>query len=150
MRLRSLELNWLRNFDRTLPIPEVMFYPLQGCAGKYYHPHPSEMYDADGHPYERHRGVIVVSPKFEEFVAANIAHEWRHHWQYYQGMKFEIPKKDLFKKLDYEDALLQYFTTSKTEMDALRFEHWAVGVHEYWEEVLFDFLKDIRPRKIWV
>lgn len=150
MRLRSLETNWLRNFDRTIPIPEVMFYPLRGCAGKYYRPQETEMYDLDGRPYEMHRGVIVVSPKFEEHVAANIAHEWRHHWQYHRGIKFVIPKKDPQWDDDYELKLLQYFTSSRTELDALRFEYRVAGIHEYWEDVLFDLIQDLRPKRVWL
>lgn len=150
MRLKSLETNWLRNFDRTIPIPEFMWYPLKGCAGKYYHPCNSEMYDADGRPYHRRFGVIVISPTQQGEIARNIAHEWRHHWQWFRGIKFEIPPKDLFTKHDYDEALIRYFTTSRTEMDALRFEYKMAGVHDYWEELLFDHLKDLKPKQVWL
>ena len=108
--MKSLELNWIRKkVDKTIPIPEMMFFPFSdGRAGSYYTPSPkNEIYDVDGKPYSLIHGAIVVSSKYDSGAQKNIiAHEWRHHWQLHQfGPKF------------VHDNLKRF------EKDASRFEH---------------------------
>jgi hypothetical protein len=144
--MKSLELNWIRKkVDKSIPIPEVVFHPLDGCAGKYYHPEKYELYDLDGKPYLMRYGVIVVNPECE-LVQTTIAHEWRHHWQYYNGIEFEIsPRVD---NEDYDKSLLKYFTGSKTEFDAIRFECKYTGIFPEWEKPLYSILKDLMVHPI--
>ena len=146
---KSIELNWIRRrVDKSIPIPEVVFFPLEDAAGRYY---PSvlgnEIYDIDGHPHSLKYGVIVISTFWEDEIESTIAHEWRHHWQWFHGIEFEINKfKD--ETLGYDKALKEYFITSKTELDALRFEHKYAGVSEYHKELLKDLLVGIKPKKL--
>jgi hypothetical protein len=147
--MKSLELNWIRNVDRTIPMPEVMYFPFTDAAGRYYNPElGKEIYDADGKPFSLKYGVIAVSSKFPELIEETIAHEWRHHWQFFNGFKFDVSPINLFKKFSYEEALIRYFATSKTEMDALRFQYQYSTVHDFWEEILFGFIQDLHVKPI--
>lgn len=140
--MKSLELNWIRKkVDKSIPTPEVMFYPLDGCSGKYYSPDTkNEIFDLDGKGYWMRYGVLVINPEIP-MVDSIIAHEWRHHWQYYHGIEFEIsPSVD---HENYYESLVKYFTNSKTEKDAVRFECKYTGVYPEWEKPLYDILKDL-------
>lgn len=149
--MKSLELNWIRKkVDKSIPIPEVVYHPLDKAGGKYYQPNNCELYDPDGKPYLMRYGVIVIDPEYEPFQST-IAHEWRHHWQYYNGIKFDISPIDLFDNFDYDTALLKYFTESNTEQDAVRFQYKHVGFfgeYEEWEKSLYPVLKDLMVHPI--
>lgn len=141
--MKSLELNWIRKkVDKTIPMPEVMFYPLTGASGKYYTPRRSELFDLDGKPHDMRYGVIVINPKYNK-TESTIAHEWRHHWQHFHGIKFEISDLKTFGKIKFSQSLINYFRTSKTEKDALRFQYQHAGIHDGWEQILYPFLKDL-------
>ena len=141
--MKSLELNWIRRkCDKSIPMPDVMFYPLADASGRYYPPKNREMYDFNGKPYHMRYGVIVINPEYDN-IDSTIAHEWRHHWQHFHGIKFEISSLTMFKELEYNESLLKYFTESKTELDALRFEYKYAGIHDGWEEILHPILKDL-------
>ena len=122
--MKSLELNWLRKkVDKSIPIPEVVYHPLENAGGQYYSPNSDdELYDPDGKPYSMRYGVIVINPEYGPYQST-IAHEWRHHWQHYNGFEFEISPTRLFDEFDYDTALLKYFTESNTEWDAVRFQY---------------------------
>ena len=149
--MKSLELNWIRSVDKSLVIPEVMFYPFgeDEKGGCYYDPEDNEIYDDKGKSYSMKYGVIVVSSdKDNETMESIIAHEWRHHYQYYHGIKHDRPKYDLLFE-DYNKAVKQYFTTSKSELDAMRFSYKYAkqGKYQGWEEILYELIKDLRPKK---
>jgi len=150
--MKSLELNWIRKkVDKSIPMPEVVYHSLDKAGGKYYPPDKNhELYDPDGKPYHMRYGVIVINPEYEPFQST-IAHEWRHHWQHYHGIEFKIsPRVD---DENYNETLLNYFTGSKTEWDAVRFQYEHVGfLGEYkeWEKLLYPVLKDLMPKKVWV
>jgi hypothetical protein len=150
--MKSLELNWIRKkVDKTIPIPEVMFFPFgDGRAGSYYHPNPkNEIFDIDGKPHSMKYGVIVLNPKYiNDYAEEHIAHEWRHHWQCFNGMEFEDGSYLPSKSSTYEQSLWDYFTGSKLEMDALRFQYKYAGVNDIWEETLYPLIKDLRIRPI--
>ena len=155
--MKSLELNWIRKkVDKTIPIPEMMFFPFSdGRAGSYYTPSPkNEIYDVDGKPYSLIHGAIVVSSKYDSGAQKNIiAHEWRHHWQHFNGIEKEIPKckANQITRENYDDLARLYFTTSKTELDALRFSYVHAGFlsnYEPWEELFYDLIKDLRVKPI--
>ena len=155
--MKSLELNWIRRkVDKTIPFPEVLFFPFtSGRAGSYYNPSPkNEIYDIDGKPHSLKYGAIVVSSKYDNKVQKNIiAHEWRHHWQYFKGIEKETPKckATQITKENYNDIARLYFTTSKTELDALRFSYIHAGFlsnYEPWEELFYDLIKDLRVKPI--
>jgi len=141
--MKSLELNWIRNFDKSLFIPEVVFHSLNSASGKYYPPEKKGwLYDENGHPYLMRFGVIVINPnQSDKEVPRTIAHEWKHHWQYFHGIKFEIPPTNLFNRYSYMTAIVKYFKCSRTESDAIRFEYKHAGMNEYWKEALYNFIK---------
>lgn len=154
--IKSLETNWIRKkTDKTLPIPEIMEYPLSGCGGQYYHPVPNaEIYTLKGKPLSMRYGVIVICSGYDDDVKAGIiAHEWRHHMQHYSGIKYETPKcrsNDVIGE-KYNSFARQYFLTSHSEMDALRFQYKHVGflgLYKPWEELFYDFVKDLHVKPI--
>ncbi len=154
--MRSLETNWVRKkTDKTLPIPEIMEYPLVGAGGLYYAPDTeSEIYTLTGKPLSMRYGVIVVGSGCEDDERAGIiAHEWRHHMQHYAGMKYDKPRCNSYdaKGYKYDEAVRQYFSTSEAEMDALRFQYkhiGFVGMYESWRELLYDFVEDLQIKPI--
>lgn len=150
--MKSLATNWIRRkTDKTLPIPEYLEWPLTQAGGLYYPPNSdSEIFTLKGRPLSMRYGVIVVGINLEDDVKSSIiAHEWRHHMQHYKGLKYEIPAK--VKGKSYNQSAKQYFTSSKSEMDALRFQYKHVGfpgVYKPWEELFYDFVKDLHVQPI--
>jgi len=145
--MKSIELNWIRKkVDKSIPMPEVVFHSMDGCSGRYYSPEKYELYDPDGKPYLMRYGVIVIDPKFENYASMILAHEWRHHWQYYHGIEFEISPR--VNNENYNETLLNYFTGSKTEWDAVRFEYKYSGIFPEWEKPLYPVLKDLMVHPI--
>ena len=148
--MKSLELNWIRKrVDKTIPMPEVVFHPLSNAGGKYYWPNKYELYDMNGKPHSMKYGVIVLDPRHHRYIKSTIAHEWRHHWQCFNGIKFESSPINLAShNLSYDELILKYFTTCKIELDALRFEYKYAGLYDGCEEILYDLIKDLRVKPI--
>ncbi len=154
--MKSLETNWIRRkTDKTLPIPEIMEYPLIGSGGGYYSPNLSaEIFTSTGKPISMKYGVIVVGNKYEDDVKmAIIAHEWRHHMQYYAGFKYDEPECNSYeaKGKEYDKVARQYFSSSIAEMDALRFQYKHAGFlgnYEPWMELFYDFVEDLHIKPI--
>jgi len=149
---KSLETNWIRKkSDKALPIPEVMYFPFSEADGCYYHPREKlEIYDIDGKSYSMKYGVIAVNPKNYKNIEETIAHEWRHHMQYFNGIDFgklSYPL-EIFNKLPYRKAIWEYFSESEIELDAIRFQYKYSTIFEVWESVLYKLIKDFRPRPI--
>ena len=127
--MRSLETNWLSHFDKSLVRPEVVFchdpQAIEGesCGGFYSHPGRYELL-IDGSCYDGRFGIIVVATRFGcTFARATIAHEWRHHWQIHNGIKFDNHEWHLPNSGSWEQVIKKYFRESASEMDALLFEH---------------------------
>jgi hypothetical protein len=154
--MKSLESNWIRRkTDKTLPIPEIMEWPLIGAGGRYYSPNlEGEIYTITGKPLSMRYGVIVVGDKYENDVRAGIiAHEWRHHMQHCYGIKYDKPQCNAYEATgkEYSEIARKYFLTSKSEMDALRFQYKHVGFlgkYESWEKMFYDFVKDLYVKPI--
>lgn len=122
MPLASLELNWIRREDKTLPLPRVVFHPLDGMGGFYHFPEPAEVLIGETH-YDATKGLIVVSTETEH-PASIIAHEWRHHWQTFHGWTYDgIDWPEVETDDEYWPNVARYFAASKSELDALLFEH---------------------------
>jgi hypothetical protein len=145
MRLKSLELNWIRNVDKSLVMPEVVFSSIDWCGGFYHEPKAGEEVFIDGNYYPLDYGLIEVSesnnPDIQE-LASTIAHEWRHHWQICHGYKtiysFIWPRQ--FEVDDYDGLLVNYFTKNHHEMDALLFQRKYASIHDEWEKLLYNHL----------
>lgn len=136
-RHASLELNWLARHEKQLPLPRVLFAPLPLCSGIYFWPWPRAQFEF-GLEIPPSNGTIVVSTLYPEMpVPSTLAHEFRHHWQCWNGM---LPKKNKGWKepTDYAEAIALYFTTQLHEWDALRFEikHAACDVTDEWLDMI--------------
>lgn len=138
--MKSLELNWIRNVDKSLVIPEVVFSSLSWAGGIYHHPKRGEIL-IDDKFYSLDYGVIEVPEKFGGY-GPTLAHEWRHHWQHYNGWKFDQSYlwPEEFNPDEYDSLIVKYFTSNHHEMDALRFEYEYTTIHEKWEKLLYNYL----------
>lgn len=124
MGLTSLELNWIRRkVDKDLVLPEVVLGSSASLyGGCYWHPSKREAL-IDGIYYPLDRGLIEVSAIEHENIGSIIAHEWRHHWQFYKGWDFEAADwGDFAAKFSYEDAIANYFINIAKEADAFKFQ----------------------------
>lgn len=144
MNARSLELNWLRRHDRSLVVPEVLFLPQpetntgKSCGGFYAKPENQEWF-IGGQFVDGRFGVIVIGTDDPELIPGAIAHEWRHHWQLFNGMPLDSARQyeGCFAGRTYEAGIKNYFTHFKSERDALIFQSrvaddWCA---DYWREL---------------
>ena len=111
----SLELNWLRTLDKTLPTPIVLFTDSPFSSGSYYFPRRQEILIQDSY-FPLDRGLIAVSSTTNS-VGNTLAHEFRHHWQEFH-FSHNHPKA-FDRSLAYHDAIVKYFTYQWWELDAL-------------------------------
>lgn len=129
--MRSLEINWLRRFDRSLIVPQVVFAQQPrmanglNCSGIYLHPGKYE-YAIEGKFYDGWCGLLVIGTADPADIPALIAHEWRHHWQMHRGIEYDgVEWNDPRAATDidaWEASTKRYFRRSRCEFDALRFE----------------------------
>jgi hypothetical protein len=123
--VRSIEINWLRRFDRSLVVPEIVFHlgvahnGVGECSGFYAHPGKYELL-IDGRYVDAHFGIIVVGLDKRIDIPGVLAHEWRHHWQLHNGFEWDHLKWDASR--GWEAGIRKYFRSSRSEMDALTFE----------------------------
>lgn len=122
-RLPSLETRHLHHHAPWILQPTVVYSSYWDVAGMYIPPTRGEC--AIGSKFiSSDAGIIVLNPIYHEGLAATTAHEWRHHWQYSHGYKFQdVDWFKLSKKYSYWLAIKKFFLASITEMDALLFEH---------------------------
>jgi hypothetical protein len=141
--MKSLELNWIKNFDKSLIIPEIVFISNISYSGIYYSPRYNQIYDDDNRAYDMIYGTIVINSDYSNNFADIIAHEWRHHWQLFHGWKFDTFNSTKHVYEDYDNFIFDYFTKSKCEMDALRFELKYSDIYESWKSILYPYIKDL-------
>ena len=117
-----LTLRWLRP-PKDMLIPDIVeCSSLSGAAGLYYSPRPEA--EVNGRCFDASRGLIVVADTdwyAADNTASTLAHEWRHHWQYMNGVVFD--SKPFDTSLPYRSAIVKFFCSSAVERDALRFEY---------------------------
>jgi hypothetical protein len=111
----SLELNWLPK-PKDISIPDIFIVDDYNYSGCYWHPQYGEDI-LDGKCVSLENGLIVIK---SDTSPSTIAHEFRHHLQYMNGIDFEIMDWNFNKP--YKDAIKEYYTQSITEMDALLYE----------------------------
>jgi hypothetical protein len=132
--MRSIELSWIARFDKSLPLPAIVFGSDDNFSGLYYPPHKSDELIGDGY-HDRSNGIIFISTNFWWETAQNIAHEWRHHWQVFHGWNI-TPSFYWNSPSNYDAAIVAYFTKSTSEADALRFQTRHAGCCDYWKSLL--------------
>lgn len=114
----SLELNWIPK-PKDIPMPNIVVESVFNCSAYYVEPE-SEQHEINGHFYDIDNGLIVINENEVDVIfAGTLAHEYRHHWQYYSGIEIDSIWEI---KSDYKSAIIEYFTTYPIEMDALIFE----------------------------
>ena len=142
MSTKWSELNWLRKKDKHIPLPEFVFIDgIKGKGGYYCRPRKAERM-IDDRFYDLQKGVIVVDfSNPAGFVLSAIAHEWRHHCQFYYGGNFKNPIQ-FNTKIDYKKSIISFFSNSATEVDALLFAH-KVAPHET-SSMWIKWLKEVK------
>ena len=115
IKIPSLELNWLPK-PKQLSIPDICIVDDYDYSGCYYHPQWNEAV-LDDKCVSLENGLIVIRI---DTSPSTIAHEFRHHLQYMRGFDFGVQEWDFNKP--FKDAIIEYYSESFTEMDALLFE----------------------------
>jgi hypothetical protein len=129
--MRSIELSWLARRDKWVPLPELVFTN-DGNAlytGAYYRPQNWTL-KINNKEICAKRGIIIINCEVYKFsVEATLAHEWRHHWQWFNGMIPETPidtSSLCWSDLDNWKKSIKTYFKQPHEMDALRFECFLV------------------------
>lgn len=87
-------------------------------GGLYAQPEKDEIF-IDGHFYPMDKGIIVISTEQGEDIDATLAHEYRHHWQFVNGWRYDgIGRWANVPGQNYEEKIINYFMQSRSEMDA--------------------------------
>ena len=111
----SLELNWLPK-AKDVPLPNMFVVDDYDYSGCYYNPEYAEV-ELDGKCVSIENGLIIIKSNTSP---STIAHEFRHHLQWWYGMDLGAVAWDFHKP--YKDAIVEYYTKSLTELDALLYE----------------------------
>lgn len=111
------ELRWVRGIDKDIPFPTIIFDNDHNFSGCYYHPEDS-IVNVNGREFELKNGLIIFNIDFGD--PSTLAHEWRHHWQWYNGWKVDsiLPNYEI----GYKEAMIEFYSNSISELDALLFE----------------------------
>ena len=148
MNYDFVHLNWLARQHKELPVPHIHFYhnasptavmasysaPVmlvskqwrEQCDAEYL-----ELFDAgmtwneDGEVLQRTTGLIHINlaQNAECEVQSSIAHEYRHHWQFFHYGAWWPSKYDTdLSSYNQRIAVIKYFHSDVREADALRFE----------------------------
>lgn len=117
------DLNWLRGIDKEISLPKVVYFESYDYGGIYFHPMDEEIY-VEGVYYDCKKGIIIVNTleREDREVSATLAHEWRHHWQKVNGWKYDGIGWYSDEYSDYKADVIEYYTKSISEFDALLFE----------------------------
>jgi len=122
--MRAIDLHWLWERDKWLPLPDLVYRQDGSGSGVYYPPDPSPFFLEDGNTIAGLNGIICVSPDHndtEEAVANTLAHEWRHHWQWHSGKPWTPQRWAQCSADEYLGNIAAYYLRSRMEMDALLF-----------------------------
>lgn len=118
----SLEINWIRKYDKSLPLPELVFCNTWDIGGGYYRPTDAKVLHFNQRTIDNKHGTILINPDFPDNFESVIAHEWRHHWQYHKGLRNPLDYTLWNPSGDWKSDVFHYFTEDRFEFDALMFE----------------------------
>jgi hypothetical protein len=109
--------------DKQLPTPTLIYAKLNGAGGLYIHPSKKPIL-IRGEYIEPSKGTIIVGIGAVGYdcldIESTLAHEWRHHWQWWNGYRTNNIR--WVYSGNYEEDIVRYFSNSPNELDALRFE----------------------------
>ena len=118
--LPGMETRWLSRHERHLPTPSVVYVENLSLGGLYVPPW-NDAQIVEGIEIPPSNGTIMIGEWGDDMPAAGIlAHEWRHHWQQWNGWKYDGIGWN--SPTDYTSGIREYFSKSRSEMDALRYE----------------------------
>jgi hypothetical protein len=118
--MRSIELAAFSRRDKALPLPHIFFTDVEAFSGCYYHPINEPLYIVEvDKVIAAGESAIVVSTLFGSDVGNTVAHEWRHHWQFYNGRQPETVRQFEESK-SYRRAIVIYYQQHH-ELDALMY-----------------------------
>lgn len=124
------------NSLKGLTTPKIAYVDRWDAAGSYYQPEDAETL-IGGRWVDLSSGLIVVCNQSNE---GTVAHEWRHHWQFMNGWKYDgigWPPRNM-QRASYWEQIRAYFRRSRSEMDAFTFERKIVTrMPNGWEDAIF-------------
>ena len=134
--MKFFDLHWVCCQDKGIPVPNLVYWD-NGFGGEYFS--PRDWCVIDGKWIDAKNGVIVVNPKIpSKYHAGVIAHEWRHHWQKFNGWKYDGCYKSISDPTNYNVSTRKFIMESKSEFDAVKFQ-WKFGVlYDEWYEIFHD------------
>jgi hypothetical protein len=116
--LPSLHTGWCSR-DKQVPVPDVAYVSDIHVAGLYISPSIDYIIYDSIHILPSKNGTIIINSDHDN-IAAVIAHEYRHHWQYHHGWSYDGIQWQF--DADYISELTNYYRESHSEMDALNYE----------------------------
>ncbi len=128
-KLPALEMRWLARHDKQMPTPTVIYVEgLVGAMGYYCPPWPWTQ-TVSGIEVPPSCGTILVDVRAgDEQAAATLAHEFRHHWQQWNGWRYDgVPWTPVASLPAWIAATQAFYRGSRCELDALRFQARHVG-----------------------
>lgn len=135
----SLELRWLKP-DKGLSLPLIVMANWRSDYGGCYHRPWPYQYEINGRFYDGAKGIIEIvdtaKDKLSISTGSIIAHEFRHHWQWHQGLAAGNTENAYNPDIDYKSTIINYFMKQPKEMDALMFEQkmYPCDVTREWAE----------------
>ena len=118
-------------------LPEFVFgSPEGGCQGYYRQPADCELLVGDKY-VDQKNGVCVITDLCEDDLGA-MAHEFRHHLQWLSDWTYDGVPLSWNDPDTYAANITEYFTTSRSEMDALLFERSVSSndLNGYWYHLI--------------
>lgn len=129
------DLHWICGQDKGIPVPNLVYYD-NGFGGEYISPRDECVINDEW--IDAKNGVIVVNPtvhpKYHEGI---IAHEWRHHWQKFNGWKYD-GVYTVFDPSNYNVTTRKCIMESKSEFDAVKFQWYHSVLYDEWYEIFHD------------
>ena len=141
--MKSHHLDWLARKAKDILLPHLVFVESleDGNSACCYRPYKGEMQVGNVFvPFDK--GLILVSESQMKFgsLENTLAHEWRHHWQWFNFPRAGYSTKFNADATNYKDAIIKFFKDPK-EYDALVFSHkvapdrtsrtWIAWIQEY-------------------
>ena len=119
----ALETRWLARHDRQLPVPQMMYVENLSVGGYYAQPWPWPQF-VEGIEVPPSRGTILIGIEREILtLEAVMAHEFRHHWQRWNGWRYDgAPWHPPVDPAQKTAAMRRFFLASRSELDALAHE----------------------------
>jgi len=119
-KISSFDTNWLSRKHKQLPACKIIFTD-EIRVGGYYVQNPRKERYVESIPVYPGSDYIIIGHDCDRLpLESIIAHEFRHHWQFMNGWKYDGLGWAGTK--DYDKEITNYFHYSFSEIDALLYE----------------------------